>query len=283
MDMNLDPHLLRALLVVAETGTVSGAAEKLARTQAAVSMQLKRLEADLGTQLLKRSSRGVSLTDSGEILVAYARKLIALGQDARQQIEGRQLVGRVRLGLIEDLVVTRLPILLAEFRKRFPQVELDLVTAHSGELSQSLQSGKLDIVVADPSRFSFAPFFHWSRQLVWSGSRLIDVGEGDPIPLIVFEGSCTWQDKTTVAFASAGVAWSVACRVSSYGALIGALRAGLGYSLMLPESLPSDCETIDSGRNLPEAPSADFGLFVGKDPSNIVRELGVFLREKLVS
>lgn len=132
MDMNLDPHLLRALLVVAETGTVSGAAEKLARTQAAVSMQLKRLEADLGTQLLKRSSRGVSLTDSGEILVAYARKLIALGQDARQQIEGRQLVGRVRLGLIEDLVVTRLPILLAEFRKRFPQVELDLVTAHSG-------------------------------------------------------------------------------------------------------------------------------------------------------
>ena len=124
MDMNLDPHLLRALLVVAETGTVSGAAEKLARTQAAVSMQLKRLEADLGTQLLKRSSRGVSLTDSGEILVAYARKLIALGQDARQQIEGRQLVGRVRLGLIEDLVVTRLPILLAEFRKRFPQVEL---------------------------------------------------------------------------------------------------------------------------------------------------------------
>ncbi|MBR7539064.1 LysR family transcriptional regulator, partial [Mycobacterium tuberculosis] len=94
-------------LVVAETGTVSGAAEKLARTQAAVSMQLKRLEADLGTQLLKRSSRGVSLTDSGEILVAYARKLIALGQDARQQIEGRQLVGRVRLGLIEDLVVTR--------------------------------------------------------------------------------------------------------------------------------------------------------------------------------
>lgn len=282
MDLNLDPHLLRALIVVAETGTVSGAAERLSRTQAAVSMQIKRLEVDLGVQLLNRTSRGVSLTDSGEVLVAYARKLIALGEDARLQIEGRQLVGRVRLGLIEDLVVTRLPILLAEFRKRFPQVELDLVTAHSGELSLSLQNEKLHIVIADPSRFSIVPFFHWSRQLVWSGSRLIDVGEGDAVPLIVFEGSCTWQDKTSVAFASAGVEWSVACRVSSYGALIGALRAGLGYSLMLPESIPTDCETIDSGHNLPSAPSADFGLFMAKEPSKITRELGLFLREKLV-
>ncbi|MBA8881308.1 LysR family transcriptional regulator [Phyllobacterium myrsinacearum] len=282
MDMNLDPHLLRALIVVAETGTVSGAAERLARTQAAVSMQIKRLEVDLGTQLFKRTSRGVSLTDSGEILVAYARKLIALGEDARQQIEGRQLVGRVRLGLVEDLVVTRLPILLAEFRKRFPQIELDLVTAHSGELGQGLQSGNLDLVFADPARFTVVPFFHWSRQLVWSGSRMIDMGEGDAIPLIVFEGSCTWQDKTTVAFASAGVEWSVACRVSSYGALIGALRAGLGYSLMLPESIPSDCETLDSGGRLPKAPNADFGLFMAREPSKIVKELGFFLREKLV-
>ncbi|SDN75758.1 LysR family transcriptional regulator [Phyllobacterium sp. OV277] len=282
MDLNLDPHLLRALIVVAETGTVSGAAERLSRTQAAVSMQIKRLEVDLGVQLLNRTSRGVSLTDSGQVLVAYARKLIALGEDARLQIEGRQLVGRVKLGLIEDLVVTRLPILLAEFRKRFPQVELDLVTAHSGELSQSLQNEKLDIVIADPSRFSIVPFFHWSRQLVWSGSRLIDVAEGDAVPLIVFEGSCTWQDKTSVAFASAGVEWSVACRVSSYGALIGALRAGLGYSLMLPESIPTDCETIDSGHKLPSAPSADFGLFMAKEPSKITKELGLFLREKLV-
>jgi DNA-binding transcriptional LysR family regulator len=98
----------------------------------------------------------------------------------------------------------------------------------------------------------------------------------------VFEGSCTWQDKTTVAFAEAGVEWSVACRVSSYGALIGALRAGLGYSLMLPESIPSDCETLASGRRLPEAPNADFGLFMANQPSKIVRELGFFLREKLV-
>ncbi|QND52951.1 LysR family transcriptional regulator [Phyllobacterium sp. 628] len=282
MELNLDPHLLRALVVVAETGTVSGAAERLSRTQAAISMQLKRLEVDLGTQLLTRTSRGVTLTDSGQILVAYARKLIALGDDARQQIEGRQLVGRVRLGLIEDLVATRLPILLAEFRKRFPQVELDLITAHSGELSQSLQTEKLDMVIADPSRFASVPFFHWSRQLVWSGSRMIDVGEGDAIPLIVFEGSCTWQDKTTVAFAAAGVAWSVACRVSSYGALIGALRAGLGYSLMLPESVPSDCETIDADQRLPAAPSADFGLFLTRESSKIVKELGFYLREKLV-
>lgn len=281
--MDLDPHLLRALIVTAEVGTVSGAAARLARTQAAVSMQLKRLESDLGTKLLHRTPRGVSLTDSGQILVAYARKVIALGADARQQIEGCQLAGRVQLGVIEDLVATRLPTLLAEFRQRFPLIKLDLVTAHSGDLNQRLQDGRCDLVIADPSKFVSAPLFHWSRQLAWSASRLIALDEGEPVPLIIFDGSCTWQDRTAVVLAASGISWSAACRVTTYGALIGALRAGLGFSLMLPESIPEDCEAVESRHYLPTAPSADFGLFLATNPTKIVEELGTFLQNRLVS
>ena len=157
MPNDLDIHLLRAFVTVSETGTVSRAADRLARTQAAVSMQLQRLEGDVGVQLLRRSPRGVTLTQAGEILLAYARKTIALGEDARRQIAGLQLVGRIRLGIIEDLAVTRLPSLLADFRCRHPSIEIELMTCGSLELSRALQDGKCDIVMADPARFNTAP------------------------------------------------------------------------------------------------------------------------------
>jgi DNA-binding transcriptional LysR family regulator len=109
MAPDLNSHLLRAFVTVCETGTFSAAADRLARTQAAVSMQLKRLEDDLGVTLLTRTPRGVALTEAGEIMLAYARRAIALGEDARRQLSGRKLEGRVRLGMIEDLANGPLP------------------------------------------------------------------------------------------------------------------------------------------------------------------------------
>lgn len=282
MNRDLDPHLLRALLAAAETGTVSAAAVRLSRTQAAVSMQLQRLESDLGARLLDRTPRGVSLTEAGETLAAYARRLLALTSDARRQIEGQQLAGRIRLGLVEDLALTSLPLLLADFRQQHPRIKLDLMTAHSPELDQAIRDGRCDIVIADPSRFGGSPHFHWTRRLVWGGSRLIDLPEAEPVPLVAFEESCTWQDHTAVAFAEAGIAWTIACRVTTFAALVGALRAGLGISLMLPETLPSDCEALEPHDRLPPPPSAYFGLFLAAEPSQPACQLAAFLRSKLI-
>src|SRR5882757_4443204 len=127
MERDFDPHLMRAFLAVSDAGTITAAASRLARTQAAVSMQIQRLEADAGAPLITRSSRGVCLTEAGEILAAHARKLFAASEDTRRQIAGHKLAGRVRLGLVEDLAASRLPLLLAEFQRRHPQVELDLI------------------------------------------------------------------------------------------------------------------------------------------------------------
>ena len=183
MEADLDIRLLRAFVTVSETGTVSRAADRLARTQAAVSMQLQRLEAEVGAQLLKRSPRGVSLTEAGEILLAYARKTIALGEDARRQIAGRKLVGRVRLGIVEDLAVTRLPSIIADFRRRHPSVEIELTSSSSAELSRALLDGRCDVVMADPARFAEAPKAHLSRQLVWCASRMLELDPQSELPL----------------------------------------------------------------------------------------------------
>ncbi|KQW72449.1 LysR family transcriptional regulator [Ensifer sp. Root127] len=283
MENDLDIRLLRAFVTVSEAGTVSRAADRLARTQAAVSMQLQRLEAEVGSQLLRRSSRGVTLTETGEVLLAYARKTIALGEDVRRQIAGRKLAGRVRLGIVEDLAVTRLPSAIADFRGRHPSVDIELTSASSADLAKSITNGRCDIVMADPARFEGAPSIYLSRPLVWSASRMMEVDEGPELPLIMFEGSCSWQDRMLASFAEAGLHWRVGGRVSTFAALISALRAGLGIGLLLPEGLPSDCENVRGRFDLPQAPTADFGVFVSQNPPLIVDELAKFLRAFVTS
>jgi DNA-binding transcriptional LysR family regulator len=277
MEADLDARLLRAFVTVSETGTVSRAADRLARTQAAVSMQLQRLEAEVGAQLLKRSPRGVTLTEAGEILLAYARKTIALGEDARRQIAGRKLVGRVRLGIVEDLAVTRLPSIIADFRRRHPSVEIELTSSSSAELSRALFEGRCDVVMADPARFAEAPKAHLSRQLVWCASRMLEFDPQRELPLIMFDGSCSWQDRMLASLAEAGVRWRIGGRASTFAALIAALRAGLGVGLLLGEGVPADCENVQASYGLPAAPTADFGVYLADSPALLVAELATFL------
>lgn len=278
MKHDLDIRLLRAFVTVADTGTVSRAADRLARTQAAVSMQLQRLEDEIGAPLLRRSPRGVALTEEGEILLAYARKTIAMAEDARRQIAGRKLVGRIRLGIVEDLAVTRLPSIIADFRRRHPLVEIELTSASSTDLSKALSDGRCDIVMADPARFARAPIWHLAKPLVWCASRIIEIDDDAELPLIMFDGSCSWQDRMLASLAEAGIAWRVGGRVSTFAALIAALRAGLGIGLLLPEGLPSDCQNLQGRLNLPSAPTADFGIYIVTKPPPFIEELGAFLR-----
>ncbi len=88
---DLDSTLLRAFVTVAETGGVSTAAARLARTQAAVSMQLRRLEDDIGQRLLDRSPRGVQLTEAGHRLLPYAHTILGAGADARHALSAGQV------------------------------------------------------------------------------------------------------------------------------------------------------------------------------------------------
>jgi DNA-binding transcriptional LysR family regulator len=282
MPRPVDAYLLHAFLTACEMRTVSRAAERLARTQAAVSMQLKRLEADLGATLLVRSPRGIAPTEAGEIVLAYARKMAALGEEARRQLARQELQGRVRLGMLEDLAIGRLPSLLADFRQRHPRVEIDLFASDSTELGLGFKQQRFDVVIADPARVAAVPVLHWSRELVWAASRMLDAHEDEPLPLVLFEGSCSWQDRMITLLAEANRAWRVGSRSTTFAALLAALRAGLGVALLLPENVPVDCEVVDVALTLPPAPKADFGLFIAKSTTKIGEELGAFLRRALV-
>ncbi|MFK8256291.1 LysR family transcriptional regulator [Erwinia sp. AnSW2-5] len=278
MAIDVDLRSLKMFIAIAEAGVISQAADRLARTQAAVSMQLQKMEKDLDVKLVTRTSRGVVLTEPGEVVLAYARKMIALSDDMQRHLAGKKLVGRVRLGMVEDLAVTRLPAAIAEFRRHHPSVDIELTSSYSEGLARSLKEGRSDIVVGDPARFTQAAKSYISRELVWCASRMMVFDDAAPLPFILFDGTCSWQDKMIASLAEAGIPWEVGCRVSTFSAMISALRAGLGIGLLLQEGVPADCENIEGRCGLPTAPCAEFGVYLCDNPPPIVEALAMFLR-----
>jgi len=285
MTRDLDSSLLRTFVTVAETGAVGVAAIRLARTQAAVSMQLRRLEEDVGQRLLDRSPRGVQLTEAGHLLLPYAHTILGAGADARRALSAGQVSGTVRLGMLEDIAVGRLPRALRRFSIAYPRVALEIVVDSSAALSRRLVDGGLDVVVADPALVNGTPLLTWTQPLFWVGARGYSRDAEALLPLVAFGDTCLWQQNVLTALRRAGIGWRIVCTSTSLPAVQSAVEAGLGVSVLLEGNIRSESMRI-LGRadGLPDAPAADFGLFtreVAGAQEAAVQTLQGFLCEEL--
>ncbi|WP_323120718.1 LysR substrate-binding domain-containing protein [Burkholderia alba] len=264
MVRDLDSSLLRTFLVVAETGSISEAADVLHRTQAAVSMALRRLEEELGRRLLDRSSRGVKLTAAGGMLLPYAQKMLGIGIAARAALDAGQVSGTVRLGVLEDIAVGHLPHALRRFAAAFPDVALEIVVAASPALSQALANRALDLIIGDPGLVAATPIAAWRHPLHWAAGPTFehDPNRG-PLPLVAFGGTCLWQDRWLAGLRQAGIAWRVVCTSTSLSAMQSAVEAGLGVAILLERNIRSDSMRVlePASVGLPVPPFAEFGLF----------------------
>ncbi|WP_152760928.1 LysR substrate-binding domain-containing protein [Paraburkholderia franconis] len=282
---DFDSSLLRAFVTVAETGGVSAAAARLSRTQAAVSMQLRRLEDDIGQRLLERSPRGVRLTEAGHRLLPYAHAILGAGEDARRALDAGDVAGTVRLGMLEDVAVGRLPRALRRFSAAHPQVALEIVVDASAALSQRLADGALDVLVGDPAMVDATPLVAWTLPLYWVGARGYVAGRDAPLPLVAFGGTCLWQQQVMTILRRAGIAWRVVCTSTSLPAVQSAVEAGLGVSVLLEGNIRYESmRVLGAADGLPEPPAADLGLFtrhVAGAQSAAVDALQTFLCEEL--
>ncbi|HZZ03771.1 LysR substrate-binding domain-containing protein [Paraburkholderia sp.] len=285
MTRDLDSSLLRAFVTVAETGAVGVAAARLARTQAAVSMQLRRLEEELGQRLLDRSPRGVQLTEAGHLLLPFAHTILGAGADARRALSAGQVSGTVRLGMLEDIAVGRLPRALRRFSIAYPQVALEIVVDTSTALSNRLADGGLDVVVGDPALVDSVPLLTWSQPLFWVGARGFSRDGDAALPVVAFGGTCLWQQQVLTALRRAGIAWRIVCTSTSLPAVQSAVEAGLGVSVLLDGNIRSESmRVLGQADGLPDAPTADFGLFmraVSGAQAAAVQTLQTFLCEEL--
>lgn len=203
----VDIDLLRTFLAIAETGSFSKAAERVFRTPSAVSMQMKKLEELLGVGVFTRDSRSVALTPDGEVLVGYARRILALSNEMMARFIMPDVEGTVRLGAADDHGERLLPLVLRRFAETHPNVAVDVVIENTDQLVPRYERGDLDVVIytARPA----AELHHdatvlLEEQLVWAGLKGGCAWERQPLPVSMWEEGCSWRANAVQALGEMG-------------------------------------------------------------------------------
>ena len=262
---NLDPHLLRAFIAVGDIGTVNGAATALHRTQAAVSMQIRRLEEQFDLALFRRSSRGLELTHDGLLLMPYAKEILRLSLEACTRLGGKRMEGRVKIGVVEDFAATRLLDMLKMFRDIHPDVHMDIVVAGNRDLATLFDANKVDLLICDTAELAHKPLVVWREQLYWIVRSDVVVSADKPLPLILFTDNCPWRRRVVDALASSGVRWNLVCEASTLVAMSTAVQVGIGIGPMFASTVPAGCRRIDQSSDFPEAIDIEIGMYLRSD------------------
>lgn len=268
----LEPDLLRAFVAIADTGSFTAAAARVLRTQSAVSMQIKRLEEQLGQALFRREARVVALTRAGELLLGHARRILQAHQEAIAAFDPEALEGGVRFGVPDDYATSFLPHILARFAATHPKVHVEVVCETSRALLARLAAGQVDMaLVTQGSGESGGVLLHRDR-LVWAVSRTHRVHEQEPLPLAVFDTDCIFRRYATAALAAAGRSSRVAYTSVSIAGIYAALDAGLAVSPILVSNLRPGLRVLTPEEGFPPLPAIGITLQRGDAPAAPVLE-----------
>jgi DNA-binding transcriptional LysR family regulator len=261
-----DLDVLRSFVAGIELGSFAKAAGRVGRSTSAVSAQIKKLDEQAGTPILRKAGRGLALTEAGETMLAYARRLLDLNDEAAAAVQGVELEGWVRLGLQEDFGERLLPEVLGRFARAHPKVRIEARVVRNAELIERVTSGRLDLALAwsDGMRTG-----HCDRigevPMCWVGpaSQRVewDVASREPMPLVTLDMPCLLRSAATAALDHAGIAWRVAFISPSLGGLWAATAAGLGITIRTPLDLPDKVKPMSSDEaGLPLLPKLDLVL-----------------------
>ncbi|HGL6717714.1 LysR substrate-binding domain-containing protein [Burkholderia contaminans] len=285
---NFDVAALRSLVAGVDLGSFAKAADRVARSSSAVSAQIRKLEEQAGTPLFVKAGRGLALTDAGDAMLRYARRMIALNDEAAAAVRGVNLDGWVRVGLQEDFGEAVLPDVLGRFARAHPKVKIEARVACNADLFERLDANQLDLALVwgDPSLAEFVSHAGIGSETIaqvpmqWigaAGAGAFGVPEGDddgakgdadetngrverargePLPLVVFDRPCRFFGTATDALDRAGVAWRIAFTTPSLAGLWAAAAAGLGLTVRSHYGLPASVRVLDAAsRGLPALPS----------------------------
>jgi DNA-binding transcriptional LysR family regulator len=274
---DLDPHLLRAFLAVVEVGTVNGAAAALHRTQAAVSMQIRRLEEMAGAPLFERSSKGLNPNAEGRVLEPYAREILKLNEEAHKRISGQRMEGRVKLGVVEDFAATRLIDILKSFRDQNPKVHLDLIIAGNQQLGNLFEHDKLDLLICDTEQVSHIPMVEWPEQLLWVARSDLALSSDDALPVVMFTDGCPWRNRVLETLSESQLQWNMVCEASTLVAMAVAVQVGIGIGPMISATIPPGCHALPPSAHIPNTLQLGIGLYVRDGASDEANYLADFM------
>jgi DNA-binding transcriptional LysR family regulator len=257
----LDLAIMRTLLAVVETGSFARAARSVGRSESAVSLQLKRLEEQVGEPVFLRAGKQMTLTGTGATLVEYARRLIDLNDEALSAATGSSADGTVTLGVPHDVAETWLPAVIAGFARRHPSATLRIVEGRSPILLNRLADKQIDLAVAFSA--TKPPDALWSANLpmVWIGRRGFSRSESKPLQLASFDPPCFFRAAAIASLGHADIDWSIGYASSTLPDLRSAVNLGLGVAVRTPAAVPAGLAVLGSEHGLPDLPPFFVSLY----------------------
>ena len=283
--INLNMDVLRTFVIGLELGSFSKAAQRLGRSQSAISTQLRRLEEQVGKPLLKKSGRGLKLTTAGESMFSYAKRILELNDEAIDGLRDAEVEGWVRLGIPQDFAEGWLTSVLARFARAHPKVRVEVRAEQNVLLMERLRDGELDLTLAwdgkdetvQVEKLMVLPMV-WIGRPDWGGIKSLG---SEPLPLVAFEPPCVFRSAGIDALDAAGISWRLAFTSPSLAGLWAATGAGLGITLRSTVALPKTLTVLKPGASgLPTLPKVALTLCKTKADSAVNR-LSEILRETI--
>jgi DNA-binding transcriptional LysR family regulator len=278
----LDLDLLRSFVSVVDTGGFTRAGERVHRTQSTVSQQIRRLEESFGRPLLHRDGKRITPTEGGERLLSYARRLLALAEEARDVVSRPTGDGVVRLGIPEDFAAYRLTEMLSDFARSRPGLRLHVRCGKSAQLRSALERRDLDLALLkrDMEEVGAGDIAAWPERLHWITSRRHPIDfRRDSLPLAVFEQGCLYRNRAINALETVGRAWHIAYTSPNVFGVQAAVSAGLGVSILPEVAILPDHNVLGAGDGFPPITDTEVALVAAPEASAATRRLAELLAD----
>ncbi len=278
----LDPELLKAFVAVADQRSFTRAATQLHRTQSAVSMQIKRLEDCLDAELFYRTKANVELSPAGEGLLGYARRILALNEEAVARLREHKVGGVVRVGVMDDYGSSIVPPLLASFMAAYPLIQVQMETGLTSMMPERLGEA-FDLVIAMHPKGSGEGEFLRHEQAVWATSAHHPVEKQDPLPVALYPQGCLFRKWAIEALDKARRRWRLAFVSHSVAAAESIAAQGLAVTVVKAGTFPAKLRALSGRDSLPPLPEADICLHRAAKLSRAAALLGDHLHQTIAN
>jgi len=275
----LEMDILRTFVAIAETGSFTLAANAVFRTPSAVSMQIKKLEEILGRTLLTRDARSVALTADGEILIGYARRLLAINREAVSKFVMADIQGVVRLGSPDDYGERVLPDVLKRFARSHPSIAVDVIIDQSANLRKRLDDRQLDITLMTSSgRVPHDAEVLLTEQIIWAGARGGCAHLRQPLPVSLWEEGCAWRIRALDALSESGRDYRIAYMSAHTAGQRAAILSDLAVAPLPCSFIGDDLVELGAKDGLPNLGTYNLVMIVAPDASAPVQAAADHIR-----
>jgi DNA-binding transcriptional LysR family regulator len=239
---------LRTFVGIIELGGYSKAGELLGRSQPAISLQIKKLENQLGKKLFDKVGQRHQANADGQWLYEQAKQMLAINDDIFRRLEDGQLRGRLRLGIPGEFATRLLPSIVGEFSVRYPDVSLDVTSALSRQLLNANNRKDFDLILAlvnpeDPIEGELLI----EDDLVWVGDAKQPLNSSN-LSLVLAPDGCVYRSRVIQQLKQQTNAWKISYTNADLYGLIAAIKQGLGVTVLAKSSVPPELDILKNKR-----------------------------------